>query len=201
MIIFARHAQTKAGEEERFEGLADSSLTDLGERQAKALGIFLRDKKIHEVVVSPRKRAFITAKLALQGMQKEILVNTNLAEVCYGAWEHKKKDTIKKTKLWEVRQNDPFHFVHPGMYLSQPGESYSMLYERSKNTLLSLKATQKNVLVVSHLGILRCVYMFFSGIDEREFVSSQFANTVLCVVSHKNTIRFFDYFNQKEVLV
>ena len=201
MIIFARHAQTEAGEEGRYEGLADSPLTDLGKRQAKELGQYLQDTEIDQVIVSPRNRAIETATIATSKLNVALQVDKNLAEVCYGAWEHEKKEKVKKTEVWLVRKNDPFHFVHPGFYINHPGESYAMLFERVKESLQLFNRSKDNILVISHLGILRCVQMFFSGIDEKEFMSLQYSNTILSIVSKEHKINHFDYFFQKSAIL
>ena len=63
VIILIRHGQTTTNAQNLLVGRSDPSLTELGERQARALEPYLAGVK--EVWVSPLGRARATAALAL----------------------------------------------------------------------------------------------------------------------------------------
>jgi broad specificity phosphatase PhoE len=61
-LILVRHAQSAANRDGVGLGRADSPLTDLGERQAAALGAALASQRIDRIIASPLQRARSTAK-------------------------------------------------------------------------------------------------------------------------------------------
>jgi probable phosphoglycerate mutase len=61
-LILVRHAETGHNADSRVQGQADIPLSDLGLRQAAALGEHLRRESIAAIVASPLARAFATAE-------------------------------------------------------------------------------------------------------------------------------------------
>ena len=70
MIYLVRHGQTEFNSERRIQGRFDSPLTDLGVRQARAVGGLLRDlvrePEGWRLVASPLGRAHATAEIVAQ---------------------------------------------------------------------------------------------------------------------------------------
>src|SRR5215211_9283686 len=61
-LMLIRHAETGHNRDSRVQGQADVPLSDLGLRQAQALGHALRDQPIAAMVSSPLARARVTAE-------------------------------------------------------------------------------------------------------------------------------------------
>lgn len=67
-LYVVRHGETWANAEQRYLGSLDPGLTELGRRQAVALGEYL-PKNLDALVVSPRIRATETASILNEGAE------------------------------------------------------------------------------------------------------------------------------------
>ena len=80
-IFIIRHGQSKADLEDRHEGRADFELTELGQKQAKALGEWLKKHyKIEKIFSSTLKRAAETAQIISKGIGADIELDETLME-------------------------------------------------------------------------------------------------------------------------
>ena len=60
-LLLARHGQSVANASRRFQGSQDVPLSELGRRQAAALGAALKGGRLTHVYSSPMERARLTA--------------------------------------------------------------------------------------------------------------------------------------------
>ena len=80
-IFIIRHGQSQADLEDRHEGRADFELTELGQKQAKALGEWLKEHyKIEKIFSSTLKRAAETAQIISKGIGADIELDETLME-------------------------------------------------------------------------------------------------------------------------
>lgn len=91
-IWLVRHGETEWSRDGRHTGVTDVPLTDLGRRQAGALGGRLGDHRFALVLTSPRSRAGETARLA--GFGGAAVADPDLAEWDYGALEGRRTSEI-----------------------------------------------------------------------------------------------------------
>ena len=91
-IWLARHGETEWSRDGRHTGLTEIPLTDLGRRQAVALGTRLARHQFALVLTSPRSRATETARLA--GFGDIAIADPDLAEWDYGALEGRRTAEI-----------------------------------------------------------------------------------------------------------
>lgn len=168
MIIFARHGQTIFNTQKKFQGISDSLLTDEGVSQAKKLGQFLQDKEISKFILSPLPRAFQTYEIANKDLNLPFTIEPIVTEICYGSWEEVPKETLYSLKEWKKRKIDSYNFIHPGSFKNVPGESYSILYSRIKPYLDNIVRSKESICIISHLGVMRCVYKYFNNLNDIE---------------------------------
>jgi probable phosphoglycerate mutase len=76
-LYIARHGQTHWNVDKRMQGWLDSSLTELGLYNARALGKRLKDIEFNQVYISPSKRTEETAK-AILGSRRLPLVKDRI---------------------------------------------------------------------------------------------------------------------------
>ncbi len=98
----ARHGQTEWNAVRRLQGASDVALSDLGRRQAEALGRATRGRRLAAAYSSPLRRAVETAEIALQGRDVPLTIVPELAELGLGEWEGYMVDEIR------ARDGDPY---------------------------------------------------------------------------------------------
>ena len=79
-LILARHGQSVSNAVRRFQGVQDVALSELGERQAAALGQALRHRRVTAVYTSPLERARRTAEIAVKGLGLSVIQLHELPE-------------------------------------------------------------------------------------------------------------------------
>jgi probable phosphoglycerate mutase len=87
-LILVRHGSTAHSAERRFSGRNDLPLDAAGQRQAASLAArAVGFGDVAAVVSSPLPRARQTADTIAQALGRDVVVNDDLAEVDFGAWE------------------------------------------------------------------------------------------------------------------
>ena len=149
MIYLVRHGQTEFNRERRIQGHVDSPLTELGVRQARAVGRLLRDL-IREpagwrVVSSPLGRATATADIIagkLGGLPVEL--DDRLKEMSWGPHDGRLRA--------ELEAEHPETFGRTGWaFDASAGETYEDVCARVAAWLAELPPEpERRLIVVSH---------------------------------------------------
>jgi probable phosphoglycerate mutase len=101
VIILIRHGQTSSNAARLLVGQSDPTLTELGERQARALRPFLLN--VQEVWTSPLQRARATAALAVPDLRA--LVKESFIEVDYGSLDGQPLSRVSEEQ-WRAFEHD-----------------------------------------------------------------------------------------------
>ncbi|MGL4452116.1 MAG: histidine phosphatase family protein [Sarcina sp.] len=148
-LYLTRHGETIWNTEGRFQGWANSDLTDLGVKQAKWLERRIRDLQIDIIYSSPTGRAYQTAEILRANRDLEIITDDGLREINVGVWEGKNQDEIKSL----CKDNHYNFWNEPSKYIpTEGGESYKEMLDRSFNAISEIvkKNEGKRILVVTH---------------------------------------------------
>ena len=87
-LLLLRHGQTELSVQRRYSGRGNPSLTDVGIRQAEAAAQYLgKVDGIAAVVSSPLGRAYDTAAAVARELGLKVVVDDDLIETDFGAWE------------------------------------------------------------------------------------------------------------------
>jgi 2,3-bisphosphoglycerate-dependent phosphoglycerate mutase/probable phosphoglycerate mutase len=125
-IWLVRHGQTELNKARRYQSTSGSSLTAFGERQARALAYRLRRTPFHQAIVSPTRRAHMTAEYILAERATPTHSDPRWAETHHGRWEG--------LTYREVRARFPeeavARFADPMHGRAQGGESLAEVAER-----------------------------------------------------------------------
>lgn len=151
MIYIVRHGQTDYNLEKRITGRIDISLNNTGIIEAKELKEELKDISFDYVFVSPLKRAIETAKIITNN---DLIIDDRLIERCNGDLEGKRKEEIN------------FSFDFNDFYSKEHGiESVSEIRKRVNSFLNEIKRKypHKNILIVTHGGIIINMRYYFEG--------------------------------------
>jgi broad specificity phosphatase PhoE len=150
VIYLVRHGQTEFNRERRIQGHVDSPLTELGVRQAQAVGRLLRDlirdPQGWRVVSSPLGRARSTAEIVAQklgGLPVEL--EPRLQEMSWGSYDGRLRA--------EIEAEHPETFGKTGWAFDAPtdGETYEDVCARVGAWLAELPPEpERKIVAVSH---------------------------------------------------
>ena len=154
-ILITRHGQTVTNREGRFCGHSETDLTELGRRQAQALGERLAATRVDAVYTSGLGRALDTAAIVLAGRDFSVRTDPDLRELHYGVWEMEKEREIARRYPEQhrlMRDEDPA-WQPPG------GETIAMVRRRTASALrrIARDHPHQTVLVVSHGTAINCL--------------------------------------------
>lgn len=155
-----RHGETNMGKN-KVIATEDEPLNHNGKQQAIKLGKKLNQLDIDLIFCSPIERAKHT--LALFDLDKNIpiIIEDRLKERDVGIYEKVPFANLDWEKFWGYDSD-----------LKYPeAESMKHVYQRVANFIdeLKVKETDKNILFVTHGGIMRAIYWYFNGIDQSLF--------------------------------
>ena len=149
MIYLVRHGETEFNRERRIQGHVDSPLTDLGVRQAQAVGRLLRDLVRDptgwRIISSPLGRAHTTARfisMTLDGLPVDL--DDRLKEMSWGPHDGRLRAEI------EAEHPDTFGRTNWAFDLPD-GETYEAVAGRVAAWLADLPPEpERRIIAVSH---------------------------------------------------
>jgi len=155
-----RHGESEWNVLGRWQGRADTKLTDAGRRQAHdaALRIAQLDLDIRRVVTSSLSRAHETGEIVARTLGLAApTVDERLVETDVGPWEGLREHEIEAGWPNYLRdRRTPPNFEPP-----------HDVYERATSVLRELHHAEQNVLVVSHSGVIRTIRRVMEVPDRR----------------------------------
>lgn len=147
-VYFVRHGTTDSNVNGKFQGSTDNPLSELGLRQAEALGECFRDKPLDAVYCSPLIRAVQTAQGVCRYQSCAPQPVDGLREVDGGILENRTNEDNERTFPGSMTtlRTDPAHFTPP------EGETGRQVWERVRAAVQELVARHPDdtIAIVSH---------------------------------------------------
>lgn len=165
-LILIRHGETAWSRSGQHTSYTDMPLTDLGERQARALVPLLAERSIALTLVSPSVRARRTAELARLDAPR---VTPELHEWDYGGYEGVTTLEIQRARpFWNLWTDG----VDPGTD-GHPGESPAEVGARADRVLAGVRAAAErtgdgDIALVAHSHFLRVFIARYLGLTPAE---------------------------------
>jgi probable phosphoglycerate mutase len=160
-ILLARHGETVYNVEGRWQGQADSPLTERGRAQAAELAGALADEQIAAVYSSDLGRAAHTAAEVASLHKLPVTTETRLREIHVGAWTGKNREEIDVDfpggrKAWATR---------PSAYQLPEGESIRAAQARALEFFDRRMPAHvgETVVVISHGAVCQTVLVNAMG--------------------------------------
>jgi phosphoserine phosphatase len=180
-LLLARHGQSIWNEVKKFQGSTDIELSDLGRRQAAALGQALRGIRLAACYVSPMHRAVETAEIALAEAKVPLTPISELRELCLGEWEGCTVEEIKG------REGDPYaQWVAAPLDCPPPGgEPLPDVAERVRRAIDRIAAAHEpgdDVLIVAHGGVISVYACWLMGASFNRLWRLRVDNASLTIV-------------------
>jgi broad specificity phosphatase PhoE len=169
-LVLIRHGHSRyAGE--RYIGRTDTSLTEQGSEQAKAVCSQLECLPVDVFYCSPALRARETLRPILdKNPARKVVILPELQEIDFGKWEGLSFDEIQaqsaeRVAEWASGRRD---FVFP------EGESLELFWQRvCQAGDRVLAGAEKRVAVVTHGGVIRCLLCHYLGLPPEKHRSFQ----------------------------
>ncbi len=172
-ILLARHGQTEWNLEYKFQGKTNTKLTDIGKSQAQALADRLASWPFEIIYSSPLDRAMYTSQVIARARNIDVIALPELQEINFGTWEGHSIKALQteQRELFSKWRADPFFNMPPG------AETWEKLYNRlSRAVKTILDGQQKNIIVISHGGIMRALYSVLLGFNPHKVWNNEISN-------------------------
>jgi probable phosphoglycerate mutase len=162
-IVAVRHGETVWNAEMRMQGQLDTALSERGRRQAARAAQALAGEGIEAIVASDLVRAYDTAATIAAVLGLPIKTDTGLRERSFGIFQghtYAEIDARWPADAARWRHHDP-------AFAPEGGESLVAFSARAVAavTRIAERARGTTILVVSHGGVLDCLYRAASGLD------------------------------------
>ena len=193
-IYLIRHTQAEGNRFRMMQGFWDGEVTDLGRRQASALGRRFADLPLDAVYSSDLSRAVLTAEAAASGSGVPVLRRQALRELNIGPWEQQFFGNLcyDHPELTDRFLHDSENWILPG------AETFPQVRERALRELRQIAAENegRTVAVVSHGVTIRCMLSGITGIPlsdtEHLPICKNTAVTKLCWENGEFTVEFLN---------
>jgi phosphoserine phosphatase len=165
-LLLARHGQSVSNAVRRFQGAQDVALSELGERQAAALGQALRHRRVTAVYTSPLERARRTAEIAVEGLGLAVTHVHELRELSLGDWEGQTVEEISSRPGDPYTQwvRDPVACLPPG---AEPLADVQLRVVRAMSDIAAAHPGGQEALVVCHGGVISAYLAYCLGLPLR----------------------------------
>ena len=162
-ILAIRHGETAWNVDTRIQGHVDIPLNDTGRWQARRLAEAIAGEELAAVYASDLGRACETAQALARDAGVEVVLHDGLRERAFGAFEGLTFAEIESRwpeQALRWRQRDP-------EFAAEGGETLRAFYARSIATATALAARHpgRQIALVSHGGVLDCLYRAATRLD------------------------------------
>jgi broad specificity phosphatase PhoE len=191
VIALVRHGQSTTNAEGLLVGRSDPHLTELGERQARALAPWLKDVK--EVWVSPLARARETAALAIPG--RPLIVKDSFIELDYGTLEGQPAAAMAGGGWRDLEVSHDARFGD--------GESLAAVDERVRRELQLLfedesslmHSSSEHLAIVSHVSPIKSAATWAIGVPGSVAWRLRLDNGSITTISVRRSLPALVHFN------
>jgi probable phosphoglycerate mutase len=162
-----RHGATLLSAEDRFAGITDVALSDVGRAQTQRLAERLAAEKFAAIFASPLGRTIETAAILAAPHNLPVQARDGLREISHGRWEQMTRREVEEKFPQEAAEweKDPYTFAPEG------GESGLAVTARALPVLIEIvrEYPAQSVLVVSHKATIRLLLSSLLGFDPRRY--------------------------------
>lgn len=200
-LLIARHGQSLADVENRYEGRADFPLTDLGREQAARLASWIRQNYPPDVIVSsPLKRASETAQAIAKETRVDIAYDNDLMELDSGllAGLLRSEADVKYPRPEGGRK------AHEAILGGESLIDFRARAERFWSRLISTHdgedTVSKRILIVSHGGMISMLFRCFLCLPMNDAYALHTGDTCVHLWRIAKGTRSIEFANCKEHL-
>ncbi len=178
---FLRHGQINSNLNKVYSGRSDEPLNARGIEQANQAVELIKSKGITRVISSPLPRAGQTATILASAIGLKVDFDPAFNEMKFGAWEGKSEKAIQQQYPleWALWNSSPHQLKLPDR------ETLQQLQQRVVERMHHLSAAGQadNILVVSHVAVIRVALLYAQQRPLSEYKSVTVDNCQLFTVS------------------
>lgn len=183
-IFLIRHGESQWNILKRIQGQQDIPLTERGLIQAELVGSRLVNEKIDKIYSSDLIRAFNTAEIIGQKLNKPVIPMKEFREISFGIWEGISDEEMLRKYYDEYlmwRKN-------PENLKIEGAETLEELQLRAMNGVNKIikDSKEENILIVSHSATLKTMVLGLLDMNLRHFKNLTLNNVSLTIVEKKN---------------
>ena len=161
-IVAVRHGKTVWNAEMRMQGQLDTALSARGRWQAERVGEALADEGLEAIVASDLQRAFDTAQAIGRRSGLAVATDVALRERSFGIFQgstYAEIDARWPAEAARWRRHDP-------EFGPEDGETFRAFSARAVAACARIAAAHsgRSIAIVTHGGVLDCLYRAASGI-------------------------------------
>lgn len=155
-VYVLRHGETDGNKADISIGNLDIPLNEMGKLQALQRRSDLSRLDIDFAFCSPKQRTLETLQLAAPHLL--VCLDDRLLSRDHGEFQGVKNEGRDLSEYWNIRVNHQY----------EKAESVKHVYDRVCSFLdeIRVKYPDKNILIVTHSAIVRCIYYYFNGLPE-----------------------------------
>ncbi len=192
-IYLVRHGETDWNREDRCQGCLDIDLNAEGIKQAEVVAQRLSGEEIHSIYCSNLKRAYSTAEIIGQKCNLGVIRHEALNEIHFGDWEGLTFAQLRNRPDYNYSdwRLSPHTVVFPGEGSLSNVQKRVMKYVDE----IILKNVEKNILIVSHGGVIKLIILGLLGIGLEAYTKFYIANTSVSTVNVANDRNYLGTLN------
>lgn len=182
-LFLVRHGETFWNKERRAQGIKDIKLTEQGKTQGVFLAEKLKNEDIDLIYSSDLSRAYETAKILGDKLDKSVHVLSGIREMNFGKWEGLTIDEIqaKYQNIYAVWGKTPHMAQVPG------AETLIQVQERAMKAVYNIinKNPNKNIVLVSHGVAIKVIIFGLLDLDLSNYTKIRQDNTAINIIDVK----------------
>ena len=194
-IYIARHGETDANKDTRFQGHTDTPLNAKGKAQAEELALRVQKLSLSKIYASDLQRAVQTATPMSSIRNLPSVTVPAFREICFGKWEGL---TFKEIKAQWPSDIELF-FNKPKEARVENGEGFQEVQDRAWAAFEEIVEDQTedtSIMLVAHGGIVRVLLCAALGLDLDKMWEFYVDNASLsCIIKWegKYLLKFHNY--------
>jgi broad specificity phosphatase PhoE len=173
-IFLVRHGKTKANLENRFAGRSSEPLHPVGIDQIHQVAEKLAETEISAIYCGPLPRTVQSAEILGEQLAGPVVPEEGLNEIAIPHWDTLTKDEIRR----QFGDQYPTWIAAPHQFSLPNCETIAQVQERAVHTIENIFASHEgeNVLLVSHLIVIRSLILYYRNMEIRDFRSVKVDN-------------------------
>lgn len=164
-LYVVRHGETEYNKKGIFQGHIDVPLNNKGKEQALEIAKTVDKIDIDIIISSPLKRALQTAEEIANRKKLNVIIDKQFIERSFGKMEGK-----KPTENLNIDVFTDFDLNYNENLIESIIDFQKRIYNGIEN--LKLQYTDKNILLVTHTGVIEMITAYFYGVPKDKKIYS-----------------------------